>query len=202
MEFNKNEWLGKWANFEGYLYSDESAMLKCWADAEEIAKTMPMFKNGAKAFWQMACNTVNEENPVRLGGWNIEETNEGMSIEWLGDNEQSLGKENYILSTIIPKGLEAKENFLFEATNAPEGWAFRYLLAMAPMPARDAKNHGGLLSHLHFQYASSLEMLLKDGNLCKPMWYATMCDGDGTLLERCNIVRALHHIPTWNELPE
>lgn len=196
MEFNKNEWLGQWANFESYIYSEEPAMKQCWAEAEEIAKAMPMFKNGAKAFWQIACNTINEENPVRLGGWNIAPTIEAMSIEWLGENGQSLGKQDYILSTIIPKGLEAKENFLFEATNAPENWPFRYLLAMAPMPERSAKNSGGLLSHLHFQYASNLEMLLKDGVLCKPMWYATMCDGEGTLLERCNIIRALHRIPT------
>ncbi len=202
MEFNKNEWLGNWANFESYIYSEEPALVQCWSEAEEIAKTMPMFKNGAKAFWQMACNTISEENTVRLGGWNIEETNEGMSIEWLDVNGLSLGKQNYILSTIIPKGLEAKENFLFEAVDAPKGWAFRYLLAMPPMPERNAKNNGGLLSHLHFQYASSLENMLKDGVLCKPMWYATMCDGEGTLLECCNIVRALHHLPTWTKLPE
>ncbi len=174
--------------------------MQCWSEAEEVAKNMPMFKNGAKAFWQMACNTINEENTVRLGGWNNEKTNDGMSIEWLGDKGQSLGKQNYILSTIIPKGLEAKENFLFEATDAPEGWAFRYLLVMPPMPARDAKNHGGLLSHLHFQYASNLEMLLKYDALCKPMLYATMCDVEGTLSERCNVIRALHRLPIWTKL--
>jgi hypothetical protein len=31
---------------------------------------------------------------------------------------------------------------------------------------------------------------------------ATVCDGDGTLLEKCNIVRALHRLPLWAELPE
>ena len=53
MEFNKNEWIGKWTNFESYLYSEEPAFVQCWSEAEEIAKTMPMFKNGAKSFWQM-----------------------------------------------------------------------------------------------------------------------------------------------------
>ena len=201
MEFNKNEWLGQWVNFESYIYSEEAVMKQCWAEAEEIAQSMPMFKSGAKAFWQIACDTLNEENPVRLGGWNIGATDKGMSIEWLSEDGQSLGKHNYVLSTIIPKGLEAKENFLFEAVDAPEDWPFRYLLAMAPMPDRNAKNNGGLLSHLHFQYANRIENLLRDGTLCKPMWYATMCDGEGTLLERCNIIRALHHMPTWSELP-
>ena len=140
-------------------------MCKCWEEAEGIAKMMPMFKNGAKAFWQMACNTVTEENPVRLGGWHIEESGEGMQIEWIGENGEALGKQIYELAAVIPKGLEAKENFLFEAKDAPENWPFRYLLAMAPMPPRSALAEGGLLSHLHFQYAGNIENILKDGEL-------------------------------------
>ena len=200
MEFNQKEWLGCWVNFESYIYSEEPAMQKCWEDSEGVAKMMPMFKNGAKAFWQMACDTVNEENPIRLGGWHIEEDGAGMQIEWIGVNGENLGKQSYVLATIVPKGLEAKENFLFEAKDAPENWPFRYLLAMAPMPPRSALKDGGLLSHLHFQYASSIDRLLKDGKLVKPMWYATMCAGDGTLLDRCNIVRALHRLPKWTEI--
>lgn len=30
----------------------------------------------------------------------------------------------------------------------------------------------------------------------------TMCAGDGTLLDRCNIVRALHKLPCWDKLLE
>ena len=200
MEFNQKEWLGCWVNFESYIYSEEPAMQKCWEDAEGVARMMPMFKNGAKAFWQMACNTVNDENAVRLGGWHIEADHDGMQIEWVGENGENLGKQTYTLSAIVPKGLEAKENFLFEAKDAPGGWPFRYLLAMAPMPPRSALEEGGLLSHLHFQYAGKLENILKDDILVKPMWYATMCAGDGTALDRCNIVRALHHLPKWNQL--
>ena len=202
MEFDRNEWLGCWVNFESYIYSEEHAMQKCWEDAEDAAKMMPMFRNGAKAFWQMACDTVTDENPIRLGGWHIEADGEGMQIEWIGENGEQLGKYTYVLSAIVPKGLEAKENFLFEAKAAPEGWPFRYLLAMAPMPPRSALAEGGLLSHLHFQYAGNLENILRDGKLVKPMWYATMCAGDGTALDRCNIVRALHRLPRWDRLPE
>lgn len=201
MEFKQSEWLGCWANFESYIYSGEPAMKQCWEEAEALAGKMPMFKNGAKAFWQMACNTVNEENAVRLGGWHIEAAVEGLEIEWIGANGEALGKEVYELVSIVPKGLEAKENFLFEAKSASEGWPFRFLMAMAPMPERSAKDNGGLLSHLHFQYAGSMDKLLKDSKLCKPMWYATMCAGDGTLLDRCNIVRALHRLPVWTDLP-
>ena len=51
MEFNKKEWTGNWVNFEKYIYSEEAAMQQCWAEAEETAKAMPMFKRGVKSFW-------------------------------------------------------------------------------------------------------------------------------------------------------
>lgn len=200
MEYNKNQWLGHWKNFESYIYSTEPVMCRCWEEAESAAKMVPMLKSGAKAFWQMACNTVTVENSIRLGGWQIEAAAEGMKISWSGENGEDLGCHNYILHSVVPKGLEAKENFLFKAIDAPESWPFRYLLAMAPMPERSAKENGGLLSHLHFQYADSPDKLLCNGKLVNPMWYATMCDGDGSLLECCNIVRALHHLPVWKEL--
>ena len=203
MEFKKNQWIGKWINFESYIYSENAAMQQCWDEAEQSAKAMPMFKNGVKSFWKMACNTITEENPVRLGGWKIEDAGDGMEIEWLDEKGVSLGSYSYVCREIIKKGLEAKENFLFEAKEAPADWPFRYLLAMEPMPDRTAKDNGGLLSHLHFQYASGVEHLLDPATntLRTSMWYATMCDADGTLLEQCNIVRALHRLPLWKALP-
>lgn len=202
MEFKQNEWIGNWTNFESYIYSEEPAMRQCWADAEEFAKAMPMFKNGVKSFWEMACNTINEENQCRLGGWKIHPVAGGMKIEWIDLSGKSLGEYHYALERIVEKGLEAKDNFLFIAKDAPITCPFRYLLAMEPMPERSAKENGGLLSHLHFQYASSVDLLLNENKLCKSMWYATMCDADGSLLDRCNIIRTLHRLPRWEKLPE
>ena len=54
MEFKKNQWIGKWVNFESYIYSENAAMQQCWDEAEQSAKAMPMFKNGVKNFWKMA----------------------------------------------------------------------------------------------------------------------------------------------------
>mgnify|MGYP002419896467 CR=1 FL=1 len=117
------------------------------------------------------------------------------------------GNSGVILSLLFrgfSKGLEGKENALFVAEDMPENWPFRCLLAMEPMPPRTARQTGGLLSHLHFQYASQRNLLVdpETQKLHNPMWYATVCDGDGTLLEKCNIVRALHRLPLWAELPE
>ena len=105
MEFKQSQWLGKWINFENLIYSDETAIKLCWEEAERIAGAMPMFKNGAKAFWKMACSTINEECNVRLGGWNITESDGGMTIEWMDVDGNVLGKYSYEVKDIIEKGL-------------------------------------------------------------------------------------------------
>lgn len=94
MEFNKKEWTGNWVNFEKYIYSTEAAMQQCWAEAEEAAKAMPMFKRGVKSFWKMACNTIAPGNPVRLGGWKVSDSGDGIEIEWLDEKGTSLGKQH------------------------------------------------------------------------------------------------------------
>ena len=192
------------------------------------AGKMPMFQGGAKKFWQKVCVTVTPENPHVLGGWNItaacedaesaaaaqEDSNASakaagdasaaLCIEWLAEDGMSLGSGIYHLDSILEKGLEGKENLLFVAENAAPDWAFRCLLAMEPMPKCGSYQNGGLLSHLHFQYAAQPEALFdpETKKLRNPMWYATMCEDAGTVLEQCNIVRALHRLPVWEKLPE
>lgn len=204
MIYNQSDWLGRWQNFESYLTSTDPHMLQAWQDAEAAAAALPMFRYGAKAFWQMACVSTSIGNPHTLGGWNITPADgEKLCIEWLAEDGTQLGQAVYHLDSILPRGLEGKENALFVAENVPADWPFRCLLAMEPMPPRTARQEGGLLSHLHFQYASGVEHLLDPATntLRTPMWYATMCDADGTLLEQCNIVRALHRLPLWKALP-
>ncbi len=204
MEYHANDWLGRWQNFESYLTSTDPYLNKAWQNAEDAAANMPMFRAGAKKFWQMACVTTSPENPHTLGGWVITPAEgDKLCIEWLAADGASLGKAVYHLETVLEKGLEGKENALFVAEDATESWPFRCLLAMEPMPSRSARLSGGLLSHLHFQYASRPELLFdpESKKLRNPMWYATVCDGDGTLLEQCNIVLALHRLPVWKELP-
>lgn len=205
MNYHSSDWLGRWQNFESYINSTDLYLNKAWQDAEAVAAQMPMFRGGAQKFWQMACVTTSPENPHTLGGWNITSAGEEkLCIEWLAADDTSLGKAVYHLETVLEKGLEGKENALFVAEDAAENWPFRCLLAMEPMPSRSARQSGGLLSHLHFQYASRPELLFdpESKKLRNPMWYATVCDGDGSLLEQCNIVLALHRLPVWETLPE
>lgn len=83
---------------------------------------------------------------------------------------------------------------------AAEDSPFRWLLAINPLPSRKAFAEGGLLSHLHFQYANDLHTLVATDEatgvetLRNPRWYATMCANEGTVEDRCAIIRALHHL--------
>lgn len=205
MEFHPNDWLGRWQNFESYITSTDPYLQLAWQEAEAAAAALPMFKSGAKQFWQTACVTTSIGNPHTLGGWTITPADGGkLCIAWTDADGNILGRAVYHLDHVLERGLEGKENALFAAEDVPADWPFRCLLAMEPMPPRAARLQGGLLSHLHFQYASGPEHLFDPDThaLRSPLWYATMCDGDGTLLEQCNIVRALHRLPVWEELPE
>lgn len=79
------------------------------------------------------------------------------------------------------------------------GDPFRVLIAMEPMPGRKALAGGGLLSHLHFQYACSEDTLLRGhgagARIRHRMWYPTMVAAEGDEFDRCNVVRALHGLP-------
>ena len=129
------------------------------------------------------------------------------TLEWLGGDGEPIGRYAYRLDHMIDKGLEGKPCYVFHATDAPAGRRnpFAVLIAMDPMPSRAELADGGLLSHLHFQYASAVSKLLKGtgrtARLRRRMWYPTMCAAEGDLLARCNIVRALHRLPVWAELP-
>lgn len=200
MEFRKEEWLGSWDNFENYLYSEEEKMLETWELVEEACKSAPglasMFAGKAKDFWKRACVTQTLENPVMLGGINVTETENGIRICFLDREENKLGEYSYRLSEIVERGLEGKENLLLFAEDAPKDCPFRYVLSMEPMPSRVTRSKSDLLSHFHFQFGSSKEKLIAEGKLVQPGWYATMCQGDSTEQEKCNIVRALHRLQT------
>ena len=201
MNYEQKDWLGSWQNFESYLVSTAPAMQACWTQAEEAAKALPMFQAGVKTFWQRACGTA-LAGPV-LGGWQIEAANaQDLRITWLDAAGQPLDSAVYHFTGALEKGLEGKVCAKFETAGALQHPQFRCLLAMPPLPERTTRAHGGLLSHLHFQYAAGWTALVgTDGKLSHPMWYPTMCDGAGTLLEQCNIVRAMHHLTCWTELP-
>ena len=85
-------------------------------------------------------------------------------IEWFAEDNTSLDVYDYRLDHVIAHGLEGSPTFVF-TTDDPnaEDSPFRWLLAIAPLPSRKAFTEGGLLSHLHFQYANDLHTLVSSG---------------------------------------
>lgn len=192
---NKEVWIGSWKNFE--LYFNDPAYAQAWQEAEEVIKAKKknliekyLWKKGAKQFWIDYCYTVTKENKIQLKGMNINIVNNTFQIEWIDIQDNTVTYE-YILDEIIQSGLEKKVNYLLK-TN--EETPFKYLLLMEPMPDKNDKNHGGLISHFHFQFSQDKNNIVKKDKLKQPHWYATMCDKEATIQQECNIIYALHGI--------
>lgn len=200
---NIKEFEGNWENFENYFEGEDPNMIKAWKDSEQAIKNKKkniietlLYKDGVKSFWKKACYTTTKENTYPLDHLMITTNNDQLIIEWFTINHKSLGKYTYTLQSTIEKGLERKPNDLFVSNiDSP----FKYVLLMEPFPTKQEKTN--LISHFHFQYASNKDDLIKHHKLVHKHWYATMCEGDVTMLDRCNIVLALHKLPMWDTLP-
>lgn len=191
---NLNKWNGKWENFENYIDNDDEHILKCWKNAEENCQVIPMFRNGVKNFWKKACFTTTKDNSVSIDTWLVEASGDGLDITWtLKDG--SIWSNHYMWESTVEKGLENKESYLFVSDS--KDTPFTFLLVMEPMPD---KTKGGILSHLHFQYGKTLDELVQENKLVNPMWYATMVDEEGSLLQKCNLLNAMHHLPILEKL--
>ena len=204
MEFDKKPWLGSWDNFEGYIFSEESFLVQCWEEAENTARSGAaklLFRKGVKAFWASACNTIVRYSRIRLGGWLVEECGEGIRITWFDEHHNELGAWEYELDHMQNPFLEKKPGFVFIAKKAERDCPYACVIAMSPM---EEEHHDGadVIPHLHFQFARKEKDLITLKKVKKKFWYATMCKGNSSLLEKCNIVRALHKLPLWEKLPE
>lgn len=200
----REEFIGEWLNFEMMIESDDSAMQKVWEEAEASVNNNQalarMFAHGVRNFWRMACDTTKLEHSPRLKRAVVTLENKHYYLEVFDLEDKSLGKYAYELESIIEHGLEGQANAMYVASDTPLDYPYKYVMAMAPMPSRNTKNEGGLISHIHFQFASARELLVdENNNLRNPMWYPTVCDNDSTRLQKCNIVRALHKMPAWSE---
>ncbi|WP_204314755.1 hypothetical protein [Bifidobacterium aerophilum] len=218
-----SEWTGDWISFERLIDSHDPAIERAWTESEAAMRgrrsafslMLPFFGGSMRRFWRWACRTTCRANRhVPIAGWHIEpleygeNAGNGFALEWRSDESTVIGRYAYQLDHMIDRGLEGKPCYVFHADSAPDGSPFRVLIAMDPMPARAELDEGGLLSHLHFQYGSSEAALLRGpdkgaaARLRHRMWYPTMCSADGDLLAQCNIIRALHHLPAWERLPD
>ena len=111
--------------------------------------------------------TDDETNGTAVGETNDDTdatTGAVIRIEWFAEDNTSLDTYDYRLDHVIAHGLEGSPTFVFttDDPNAADS-PFRWLLTIAPLPSRKAFAEGGLLSHLHFQYANDLHTLVSNG---------------------------------------
>lgn len=204
MRIDARDWIGTWENFELWIDAQTPELERTWHEVEAAVAAMPtrakaMFGDDPRAFWRRACSTTTSESPTRLGGWRITAAGSpeaALDIEWLAEDGSSLGRGTYALDHVIERGLEGKPSLLLHGQGGNLPPAYSWLLVMEPMPERDAREHGGLLAHTHFQFGSAREdVVAADGSLVRPRWYPTMCDAARGDEERARVIRALHRLP-------
>ena len=179
--FDITDWLGEWESFEHYIDSDDAAIQQTWKAAEQAVlanpKMAPMAARGIRTFWSMACSTTSPENIIHIGYWRVNEPaaesgstdDAALAIEWFAEDDTSLDTYEYTIDHVIEHGLEGSPTFVFHTTDpAAEDSPFRWLLAINPLPSRKAFAEGGLLSHLHFQYANDLHTLVATDEAPRP----------------------------------
>lgn len=166
MKFQKEKWIGNWENFENYIYSKENAMVKTWEEAETVCKSMP----GMQAMF---------------GGCSARDFWKKACVTRTDENPVMLG------GMCVEAYGEGVRILFWDEENNPLG-EYIYILAEVLEHGLEEKD---LLSHFHFQFASTKNKLMKDGKLVQPMWYATMCEKTDNEAQKCNVVRALHRIP-------
>ena len=173
MDFNVNDWLGDWISFEHLINNHDPNLDRAWKDSTKAMRSKPLFAimmlGDARRFWAKACKTSGKEWRFRIGGWHIEQPSAvgdddavaGFNLTWLDEKRTPITTHEYRLDHVHDKGLEGKPCYVFHASDAGASDPFAVLIAMEPMPERSALRHGGLLSHLHFQYASDEGELIK-----------------------------------------
>lgn len=201
---NRDEWLGDWVSFESYIDSDDPMIVGTWEEARHACAANPkmamMAQGDPRDFWRAVCRTTGPNNDVPIAAWHVEPASgvaDGVSITWKGIDGTVLGTYDYGLDRVIPHGLEGAPTNVFAASDAPAGSPFSWLIAIDPVPAHESRVGGGLISHVHFQYDASLDRLVDDRDaLRNPRWYPTMCADEGDVADRCDVIRALHRLPT------
>ena len=77
-------------------------------------------------------------------------------------------------------------------------------------PGMEGTEEQPVAGHFHYQYGSSLDNLLingqinntKDKNLKNGKWYATMIDADASDIAKYNVILGMHKAEKWSSLPE
>lgn len=149
------------------------------------------------------------ENIIHIGYWRVNEPaaesgsadDAALAIEWFAEDDTSLDTYEYTIDHVIEHGLEGSPTFVFHTTDpaAEDSRSAGYLPSIRCLRARRSPRAGCsatcISSTPTICTRSSPRMRPPASRPCaNPRWYATMCANEGTVEDRCAIIRALHHL--------
>lgn len=215
-------WSGSWETWQKYIFPDaktqaefpylEEVWEKAYASyiAAFVAAGIPeaqikaMFPDVAslKAYWYGMTDTKGVAEISVTG----DDTN-GYTLTWLDTSGNALASDSYTMTGKVLKGLEGAKMYVFTADTLPVGSAYKYLVTMLPDMEGDTTTP--IAAHYHFQFGSSLESLLKNGetynkaeaNVQDMKWYATMINANASVLSKYNVILGMHMAEKWSALP-
>lgn len=215
-------WSGSWETWQKYIYPDAGTQAKfpyleeVWQKAYDsyiaafVAAGIPeaqikaMFPDVAslKAYWYSMTGT-NGVAAISVTG----DDASGYALSWLDDSGNTLASDSYTMTGKVLKGLEGAKMYVFTADTLPDNSEYKYLVTMLPDMEGDAATP--IATHYHFQFGSSLETLLKNGetyntveaNIQNTKWYATMINANASVLSKYNVILGMHRAEKWSELP-
>lgn len=128
-------------------------------------------------------------------------------LSWLNNAGEVTASDSYTMTGKIAKGLEGAVMYVFTADTLDETSGCKYFVTMDP--GMEGDSTAPIAAHYHFQFGSSLNDLLKNGeryngtenNMKDSKWYATMIDEEASALSKYNVILGMHRADKWSKLP-
>lgn len=220
-------WAGNYETWQKYITPDEETAEKypyldtVWdlaydgyinaftaAGMGDIIKKQYPDTASLKKYWSDMTNTTSDENSKSVTLISGEKDGDNYRLTWRAADGELLATDTYKITGIMGNGFEGSKTYVLTADTLAEGNPFKYFVTMKP--GMEGTEEEPVAGHFHYQYGSSLDNLLingqinntKDKNLKNGKWYATMTDADASDIAKYNVILGMHRAEKWSSLPE
>lgn len=217
-------WQGSWENWQKFIFADDEYnqqypyLERVWSlaydgyiaafEAAGMGDTMKKMYpnvNSLKTYWNNMTYTVTDENTVPIAEIRVDASADGYTLAWKNDAGEIIAKDTYTMTGKMKNGLEGATMYIFTADNLTG--TFKYFVTMCP--GMEGTEEMPVASHYHYQFGSSLDNLLNNGelyngtdkNIKNKQWYATMINKDESALAKYNVILGMHRAAKWSEIP-
>ncbi len=188
--------------YDGYINAFTAAGMG------DMMKKMYPDTASLKAYWSKMTNTTSDENSKAVTLISGEKDGDKYRLTWRAEDGELLATDTYTITGIMGNGFEGSKTYVLTADTLADGNPFKYFVTMKP--GMEGTEEQPVAGHFHYQYGSSLDNLLingqinntKDKNLKNGNWYATMTDADASDIAKYNVILGMHRAEKWSSLPE